>query len=141
MANDNLSIIKTFLTEFSSGSMNKALTLLTDDAKWSIVQVARGVTISRSQLAERITAMRASFKDNSMALKVVGVIENGDRLSVELESFAITNLGKTYANKYCLIFTLSGGKIADVREYNDSMHVSEILLPAMEHTRTQAGAG
>jgi ketosteroid isomerase-like protein len=138
MANDNLSSVKTFLTEFSSGSMNKALTVLTDDAKWSIVQVARGVTISKSQLAERITAMRASFKDNSMVLKVVGVIENGDRLSVELESFATTVLGKTYANKYCLVFTMSGGKIADVREYNDSMHVLEILLPAIEHTRTRA---
>ena len=58
-------------------------------------------------------------------------------MAVELEGYAVTSLGQTYENKYVVIFEVSEGKIRDVREYNDSLHVMQVLLPAMEHAAKQ----
>jgi ketosteroid isomerase-like protein len=138
MASDNSSIVKAFLVELSSGSLDRALSYLTEDATWGIAQVARGVTISKHQLKDRLMAMRASFKNNTMQLKPINIIEGDGALAVELEGLAETNLDKMYTNKYCLIFKMANEKIASVREYNDSVHVTEVLLPAMQYTMAQA---
>lgn len=138
MASDNSSIVKAFLAELGTGSLDRALSYLAEDATWAIVQVARGVTISKHQLKDRLTAMRASFKNNTMQLKPIDIIEGNGALAVELDGLAETNLDKMYTNKYCLIFKMANEKIASVREYNDSVHVTEILLPAMAHTMAQS---
>ena len=138
MASDNASIVKAFLAELGSGSLDQALSYLAEDSVWSLVQTVRGMSISKHELKERIGAMRASFKGNAFLLKPLSFIEQNDVLAVEVESFTETNLGKIYANKYCIIFEMAEGKIANVREYNDSLHVTEVLLPAMEHARAQA---
>jgi ketosteroid isomerase-like protein len=127
----NLDLVKTFLEELGCGSVDKALDLLTDEAKWAIAQTTRGTSLSKSELGQRLQMMRASFKDNKLVLTPVSCIENDNRLAVELESSAQTILDVAYRNKYCIIFTIDGGKISDVKEYNDSLHVSEVLVPAI----------
>ncbi len=127
----NLDIIKAFLQEFGCGSIDVALGYLADDATWSIVQTSRGVTMSKEELGARLGIMRSSFKDAKIILTPIGCVEEKDRLSIELESFAETVLGTFYENKYCTIFTMEGGKITDVREYNDSLHIAEVLVPAI----------
>jgi ketosteroid isomerase-like protein len=57
---------------------------------------------------------------NRMDIK--NVLGEGDRVVVEHEVFATTKKGKDYHNKYCLSFLLSGGKIAEIREYVDSLY-------------------
>ena len=138
MASENSSIVKAFLAELGSGSLDQALSYLAEDAVWSLVQTVRGMSISKHELKERIGAMRASFKGNAFLLKPLSFIEENNFLAVEVESFTETNLGKIYANKYCIIFKMAAGKIKDVKEYNDSLHVTEVLLPAMQHARAQA---
>jgi len=135
MASDNASIVKAFLVELGSGSLDQALSYLAEDSVWSLVQTVRGMSISKHELKGRIGAMRASFKGNAFLLKPISFIEENNILAVEVESHTETNLGKIYANKYCIIFKMVDGKISEVREYNDSLHVTEVLLPAMEYTR------
>ena len=108
---------------------------------WTIVQTVRGASITKNQLKSRVAGMRASFKDNVLHVKLTNFIENGPSVAVEGESYAVTNLGKVYENKYVYIFKMEGGKIADVREYNDSLHVTEVLLPAVTHMQTQTSPG
>jgi ketosteroid isomerase-like protein len=134
MTSKNLTIVKAFLSEFNSGSLDKALSMLADDAVWSIAQTRRGVSMSKSELADRVATMRESFDQNMMSMTTGDFIEEGDRICLEATGSALTNLGKRYENKYCLIFRISGEKIADVKEYNDSLHVVEVLIPAVEHT-------
>jgi uncharacterized protein len=137
MADNNSLIIRTFLAELGTGSLDKAVSYLTEDAMWAIVQTSRGTSISKPQLKARLAGMRASLKDNVLQLKPINFIENGHSVAVEVESYAVTNLGKVYENKYCIIFKMVDGKIADIREYNDSLHVTEILLPAVAHMQAQ----
>ena len=137
MADENISIIRNFLEEMGAGSLDKAIAYLTDDAMWTIVQTVRGASITKDQLKTRVGGMRASFKDAVLHVKLTNFIENGPSVAVEGESYAVTNLGKVYENKYVYIFKMEGGKIADVREYNDSLHVTEVLLPAVAHMQAQ----
>ena len=139
MASDNLVIIEAFLKEFGTGSLDAAFSMLADDARWAIVQTVRGTTMTMSELRPRLEAMRASMRGNNLHLKVVGVVDGGDTLSIELESFGKTCLDQVYENRYCLIFGMSGGKIANVREYNDSLHVTHVLLPAVAHVMGEGG--
>lgn len=127
----NLDLVTTFLDELGSGSLDKALDFLTDDASWAIVQTVRGTSLSKSELRQRLGMMRESFKDNRLIMTPISCIEDGNRLAVELESDAQTILDVAYRNKYCVIFTIDGNKISDVREYNDSLHVSQVLVPAI----------
>ena len=117
--------------------MDETFTLLDDKTQWAIVQTVRGVSIPKAELRARMGAMWAAFKE-PLQLKPISVIEQGDRLSVELQGYAVTVLGKTYENKYVVLFTVKNGKIVDVKEYNDSLHVTQVLIPAMEHVRAQS---
>lgn len=137
MAGNNASIVKDFLKELGTGSLDKAVAYLAEDAMWAIVQTSRGVSISKPDLQVRLAGMRAAFKDHGMQLTPINIIEGGEFLAVELESYAVTILDKVYANKYCIIFKMADGKIADVKEYNDSIHVTEVLLPAVAHAMAQ----
>jgi ketosteroid isomerase-like protein len=50
------------------------------------------------------------------------VLGEGDRVIVEHEVFATTKKGKDYNNSYCLSFLLKGGRIVEIREYEDSLY-------------------
>ena len=138
MTSNNLSIIESFLKEFGTGSLDTAFSMFTDDARWSIVQVVRGVTMTMPELRPRLEAMRAALEDSCLHLTIINVVDGGEQLSIELESRAKTCLDQLYNNRYCLVFEMAGGKIANVREYNDSLHVVEILLPAVAHRMSHA---
>ena len=128
----NFDLVKTFLEELGCGSLDKAIDFLSDDSKWAIVQTSRGTTLSKGELGARLGKMRASFRDNRLVLTPISCIEEGNRLAVELESSAQTILDAWYKNKYCVIFTIEDNKISDVREYNDSLHLVEVLTPAIQ---------
>ncbi|WP_176594006.1 nuclear transport factor 2 family protein [Sphingobium sp. EM0848] len=138
MASNNLSIIESFLKEFGTGSLEKAFSMFTEDAQWSIVQVVRGVTMTMDELQPRLAGMRAALQDNCLHLAIIDVVDGGEKLSIEVESHAKTCLDQIYNNRYCLVFEMSGGKIANVREYNDSLHVVDILAPAVAYHMSQA---
>lgn len=127
----NLDLVTTFLGEFGSGSLDTALGMMTDDANWAIVQTVRGVTMSKAELGQRLGMMRKAFRDNKIVLTPISHIEGGNQISIEVESYAKTILDAVYENRYCILFTIEGGKISDVREYNDSLHVTQVLLPAV----------
>ena len=137
MASANFAIIQKFFALTNVGKLDDAFTLLDDKAHWAIAQTVRGVSIPKAQLKDRMGPMWAAF-EGPLQLTPISVIEQGDRLAVELKSHAITVLGKTYENKYVILFTVKDGKIMDAKEYNDSLHVTQVLVPAIEHAVAQS---
>ena len=77
MADDHSSTIRDFLVEMCTGSLDKAISYLTEDAMWTIVQTVRGATLSKDQLKARVAGMRASFQNNLLQVKLTNFIENG----------------------------------------------------------------
>lgn len=135
MASANYAIVQKFISLCNAGDLDEAFLLLSEDSKWGITQRVRGVLMPKPELTARMRAMRTAFKD-PLQLTPISVIEQGNRLAVECESFAITLEGKTYENKYCVFFTVENDKITAVNEYNDSLHVTQVLIPAMEYARS-----
>lgn len=140
MASENTKIVTEFLEELGTGSLEKALDFLTEDSKWAIVQTVRYTEMTKPELRARLGGMRAAFKDGTLPVKAINIIEQGDQVAAEMVSHSVTVLDKLYENRYCTIFKLRDGKIADVREYNDSLHVVDVLLPAVQHAMAQAKA-
>jgi hypothetical protein len=54
-------------------------------------------------------------------------IAEGDWVVVEARGDNITKTGVRYDNEYCLVFRLTNGKIAEIREYCDSALVEAAL--------------
>jgi uncharacterized protein len=64
--------------------------------------------------------------------EIVSVTAEEDRVVVEFEGKATASDGTPYANNYCMVFTLRGGKIARVHEYFCSKLADDVLWPLVE---------
>jgi ketosteroid isomerase-like protein len=62
-------------------------------------------------------------------LELTNVVAEGDQVVVEWTSRATARNGGAYRNRNAGIFTVRGGKIVSVREYTDTQHVVQVLLP------------
>ena len=51
----------------------------------------------------------------------------GDRVTIEAESFGSRVSGKYYSNKYHFFMRLKDGKITELKEYSDTEMVTEVL--------------
>ena len=71
---------------------------------------------------------REAFGRVQMTFKMHDALVDGNRVAIEIESFGQGAIGK-YNNRYCFIMTVEAGKIRHVKEYVDTKHASEILIP------------
>lgn len=58
-------------------------------------------------------------------------VAEGDTVVLELESHAVMPDGEPYDNVYSFIITMRGDLLSEVREYSDSLYVSQ-RAPAMK---------
>jgi ketosteroid isomerase-like protein len=65
-----------------------------------------------------------------VVLELTNVIAEGDQVVAEWTSRATARNGGAYRNRNAGIFTVRDGKIVSVREYTDTQHVAQVLLPA-----------
>lgn len=65
--------------------------------------------------------------DGKMQMKVHSILVDGNKSAVEAESFAKLKNGKIYNNHYHFKISFEGGKIKEVKEYNDTKHTDEAL--------------
>jgi len=56
-------------------------------------------------------------------MTVKGMVAEGDKVAVELESRGELDNGRLYNNEYHLLMTIRDGKVHAVKEYYDSHHV------------------
>jgi ketosteroid isomerase-like protein len=65
-----------------------------------------------------------------VVLELTNVVAEGDQVVAEWTSRATARNGGAYRNRNAGIFTVRDGKIVSVREYTDTQHVAQVLLPA-----------
>ena len=61
-------------------------------------------------------------------------IADGDIVAVEAKGDMELKDGRVYDNDYCLVYRLAGGKIVEIREYQDSTLCERILGPFPQPT-------
>ncbi len=123
---DNKRLAREFFGKFSANDVAGALDCLSDDVTWWIagkpgVTPTSGVN-DRRKLARLFDNMMGQLK-SGLRMSVKGMVAEGDKVAVEVESMGELKNGRVYNNEYHFLLTFRGGKIAAVREYLDTQHV------------------
>jgi ketosteroid isomerase-like protein len=140
MSEQSKQVVRTFIEAFGRGDADTAATCLAPDA----VAIAKGFgKISGPRPYEFIVGTTRLFPQmmpTGLRPTFSNFIAEGDRVAVEFEGDATLANGDSYANQYCMVFTLEGGKIKRVHEYFCTVLADQKLGPLMEDLEAQRKA-
>ena len=105
-----------------------------EDVEWQLpASVCAAPYAGRAQVLELLTGgLSAQVLDGATEKReVVRVLIDGDTAAVEQRLTARTHWGAEYVNEYCWIYSWRNGKIAHLREYNDTLHGARIFGKAL----------
>ena len=125
---DNVVVVKAFFEAMQADGPDKAAAAFgTADLVWW----APGVGEMQDNLVGLSKLIATHFDANGIELTIDGVTADGDRVAVEARSSGKLNSGAVYANTYHWLFVLREGKIAVIKEYNDTLHLNSVLGPIL----------
>lgn len=127
---DNKQTVRTYVAHFKTAAVPDLLDAMTEDATWWILGkphlFAGAGTKSRDDMARIWRGLFSHMKDG-LEMTIVGMVAEGDQVSVEIRSHADLNDGRVYENQYHMLFTIRQGKIAEVREYADTLLIVDMF--------------
>lgn len=127
----NKRIVSEFFQRFSEADVAGALDLLDDSVIWRAMGVAGGLPLSgerdKQAIGRLIENVKAGFI-NGIKLTPTEWTCEGDRVAIEMESYAEKANGTVYNNLYHFLVIVSGGKITSVKEYFDTLHVKTVFI-------------
>jgi ketosteroid isomerase-like protein len=126
----NKAIVRDFLATFSNGDIAGVIDRMADDGSWWVSGSIPGMSgrHSREQFSQLLKRVKDIYVTGALPITPMGMISEGDLVACEAESCAELKNGRFYKNRYHLLFRLSDGKIAEVREYMDTHHAVDIFL-------------
>ncbi|HEY6419524.1 MAG TPA: nuclear transport factor 2 family protein [Candidatus Binataceae bacterium] len=103
--------------------------MVTDDFEFDPMGRLEQVPALHGKKATKLmaTTLGRAFP-HGLNMRIHTVIAEGNHVAIQAESDAITDKGRKYANRYHMYFRFAGDKIAQVREYNDTAHVREVIF-------------
>lgn len=112
---------------FLSSDAEASAKYLADDATW---WMARSLSAELPKLTtkEQIIARNAGVKTmfpEGLKTQFHHVFCDGDTVIVEFNNRGKAANGKIYDQDYCAVFVLADGKIKEIREHQDSLHVHQ----------------
>ena len=125
---ENKQLVTELFGHLSAGRRQQALEILAEDATWWAPGMG---TQSKRQFAEMVVQMDAILK-GPIRLTIKRMTAEDDRVAVEAESDGDLVNGKHYHNIYHFLVVIRGGKIREVKEYNDTKYAADTfgdLLP------------
>ena len=127
----NKKLVQTFFDKITAQDIDGTLALLSDSFEFWVAgdpqSFALGGAKNRTQYAEMLRAFFPTFP-GGFAFVSKGVTAEGDRVAVEAEWIGQTGRGRSYHNRYHILFEVREDKIRSIREYHDTLHAQEILL-------------
>ena len=129
---ENKAVVKTFIEAMGTSDGATAATCLSPDAYTLAKGFGKFAGVRRY---DTIVGTIEAFKKllpTGLCPEFKSFTAEGDRVVVEFEGNATTSDGKPYNNQYCMVFTLSDGKIIQVNEYFCTKTADEVLWPLVE---------
>jgi len=123
---DNKALAGQFFARFSAGDLTGAVALLADDVTWWSAGKPGLGPVTGVRNKERIARVFRSMSEqlkSGLAMNVKGMVAEGDKVAVEVESHGELRNGRLYNNEYHFLLTMRDGKIAAAKEYYDTHHV------------------
>ncbi|MCB1747610.1 MAG: nuclear transport factor 2 family protein [Gammaproteobacteria bacterium] len=126
---ENKALVTRFWEAFSAGRIDEVLDMLADDATWWVGgSTALSGTYTKPAFAELLGQVTGMMPEGVRVTPTQLTAED-DRVSVEAESYGPVNNGRVYQNVYHFMMVIRDGKIAAVREYLDTEHVTATFAP------------
>lgn len=122
---DNKALVEKFWQTFSAGDYDAAVDMLADDGTWWVGgSTALSGTYTKPQFAELLGNV-TPLAPKGIAVTPKQLTAEGNRVSVEAESYGEITNGKVYRNVYHFMMEIENGKFSAVREYLDTEHVTD----------------
>lgn len=143
MSAANKHTVRKFIAAMNNGDATTMGTCLAPGA----IAVTRGFSkftgnANRETILSLTGGLKAIMPDG-LGIEILRLIAEGDEVVAEFVSNAVTAAGTTYANQYCMIFTLENGKIVRTHEYFCTRYAEDVLWPVVVEggLAQQAGGG
>jgi len=120
-------VVATFFDRFSNGEIDAAFALVSDDASWWVPgDLPFSGNKTKSEYLQVVGAIQQGFPDG-LKLTVTSMVAEGNKVAAEVESYGKHVSGKRYANKYHFLITVEDSEISAVKEYMDTLHLSQLI--------------
>jgi ketosteroid isomerase-like protein len=129
MEKENKQIVNSFFELVSEGNTTDAFKLIDENVNWWIPgTLPFSGNKTKEEYQQIINAIKTGFP-TGFTLTVKSLIAEGNKVATEVESSGNHVNGKAYNNKYHFLFEIENGKIKSVKEYMDTLHLYQLLMP------------
>jgi ketosteroid isomerase-like protein len=113
---------------FVKGDIKTAFANMSDQVSWLIPGnlPVSGLKKGKGALLD-FARSAAKLFPNGLTTEIRRVYGDGDVVIVELSNTGKLANGRDYANEYCFVLEIEGGKIRRVREYVDTQKAHELM--------------
>lgn len=125
MADDAMAVVERALACFNAGDAEGFLAQLADDVRFWMngSHQFSGPVEGKAAFLALVGRVNAGLRE-PIRLTVLNAIRAGEWAVIEAQGTAVTASGAPYRNRYCMLWRVAGGKVAEFKEYNDSALVS-----------------
>jgi uncharacterized protein len=120
---EKIDFVRGIWEAFSRGDMKTVFAAMPEDVTWKL---PRGGRIRGKQSILHL-ARSSAGKLKGYSTEIGRTYCDGDTVIIEMTNRATTPGGQPYANDYCFLFELEGGKIKAIAEYTDQLTVKEAI--------------
>jgi uncharacterized protein len=141
--NSTKAVIRRYVAALRAGDERAVRSFFAEDATWTLQAGAlpmSGTWEGRDRIMDGFfaTAM-ANYEPGSVELEITAMLAEQDQVVLEWTSRARTRDGRPYENGCIGVFTVRDGKIQAVREYMDTLYVSQAFSGAQPEQRRRRG--
>jgi uncharacterized protein (TIGR02246 family) len=131
MRADARAVLQSFLDALVAGDLNGIAASFTEDATWSLhgTLPLAGVRRGREAIVDFLVGAGALYAPGSQTFTFGEITAEENRAVLEWQvTGTAAATGKPYDDEYCAVFVMRDGRIAEVREYLDSLHAGDTLF-------------
>jgi uncharacterized protein len=125
----NKALLQEIFAQTAKGNGRPFVDALADDIRWTIIgQTAWSRTYEgkRAVLDELLRPLAEQLGGRNIVSAERFVADN-DVVVVEGRNHSVTTSGRDYPNRYCWVFVMRDGKVAEITEYGDTQLITEVL--------------
>jgi ketosteroid isomerase-like protein len=124
-------VVRDYMEALTSGDFDTLRNFFTEETTWTLagdLPVSRTWTGPDEILGEFVPQMVARLVPESLEMEFTGLIAEGEKVLAEWTDHGTSVSGAVY-DQHCLaVFTIRDGRIADVREYFDTLRAKTVLF-------------
>jgi len=125
----NKQVVRETYGAISSGDVEGFMSRLADDVEWYFIGSHRfaGTLKGKEEIMNKLFEPLGEALTSTIHVDIKQLIAEGDKVVAEMQGTSKSTEGKDYNNTYCIIVTVKGDKITEMREYLDTELITEVF--------------